>query len=146
MKNHNGFTLFELMIAIAVISILSAIAVPAYQGYMQKAALTDMLQTMSPYKTAVEICMLENGSLNACNSGQHGIGQSKITRYISSVSVTSGRIEITGSNALNGLKVILRPGLTEGSGDLDWQRRCEVVSNDSLFSACNSVFRFNDMD
>ena len=47
MTTQQGFTLIELMIVIAIIAILSAIGVPAYQGYLQKAALTDMLQTMA---------------------------------------------------------------------------------------------------
>lgn len=41
---------------IGIIAILSAIGVPAYQNYLRKAALTDMLQTFVPYRTAVELC------------------------------------------------------------------------------------------
>lgn len=59
-SNENGFTLMELMIVIAIISILSSVAIPAYQGYIQKAALTDVLQTLSPYRSGVELCRYEN--------------------------------------------------------------------------------------
>lgn len=41
--NQQGFSLIEIMVVIAIISILSAIAIPGYQGYMQKAAMTDVL-------------------------------------------------------------------------------------------------------
>lgn len=69
MEKQQGFTLVELMIVIAAIAILSAIAIPSYRGYLQKAAMMEMLQAMASYKTPVELCALESAGFSACNPG-----------------------------------------------------------------------------
>lgn len=146
MKKQAGFTLFELMIAIAIIAILSAIGLPAYQGYIQKAALTDMLQAMVPYKTAVELCALEKGALTQCNSDSNGIPGGKATRYVSQIAVTNGVISLTGQNALQGLSVALTPTLDNSLGGLRWYGNCSTAnSGDKIIPACNDIFRFDDM-
>jgi prepilin peptidase dependent protein D len=61
------------MVVIGIIAILSAIGIPAYQNYLRKAALTDMLQTFVPYRTAIELCALDHGGLTSCDAGSNGI-------------------------------------------------------------------------
>lgn len=141
--NQSGFTLFELMIAIVVIAILTAIGLPAYQGYVKKAAMTDMLQTMISYKTAVEICAIEQGNVANCNNGNYGIPLTKTTNYVMSISVIDGVIKLTGKGALSGLTTTLTPTLNLTHGNLDWARSCETTPLDAtLNQICEDIFKF----
>ena len=55
---QKGFTLIELMIVVAIIGILAAIAIPAYQNYIAKSQVTRVLAEVSPMKTAIETNLL----------------------------------------------------------------------------------------
>lgn len=58
----SGFSLLELMIAIAILSVLAAIAIPIYNGYILEGHLTGMRSTMSGMRTILEDYRLENGN------------------------------------------------------------------------------------
>ena len=63
--NQKGFTLIELMIVVAVIGVLSAIAIPQYQKYVAKAEVASALATLTGLKTNVEAATVENGTFPA---------------------------------------------------------------------------------
>ncbi|MGM3174540.1 prepilin peptidase-dependent pilin [Dickeya lacustris] len=141
---QHGFSLIELMVVIAIIAMLSALGIPAYQGYLQKAAMTDMLQTMASYKTAVDLCGLTNAGFGECNAGVQGIPAATSSRYVSAVTINSGVITLTGQSTLQGLRIVMTPVMDTPNGAPRWTRACQPdVTAESLRQACEDVFRFD---
>lgn len=143
MNRQRGFTLIELMVVIGIIAILSAIGVPAWQNYLRKAALTDMLQAFMPYRTAIELCALDRGGPQACNAGSNGVPSPTTTRYVSAIAISQGTVTLTGQESLAGLQVIMTPVWDNASGLTGWQRSCTIGSDSALLQACEDVFRFD---
>jgi type IV pilus assembly protein PilA len=85
MKNaQQGFTLIELMIVVAIIGILAAIAIPAYQDYTIRAKVSEAVLAASPGKTAVAEFYMSQGSMPTDNAAA-GFGQNIDTQYVNSV-------------------------------------------------------------
>lgn len=140
--NQQGFSLIEIMVVIAIISILSAIAIPGYQGYMQKAAITDVLQTVLPYKNNIEICAFNKGSLTGCNAGSENIPNDIKGKYIKTIDVKSGIINFIADKSLANLSVTLTPIIPTDSSPFQWQVACEHDSDSKLKALCENTFIF----
>ncbi len=68
-----GFSLLELLIAIAIIGILTTIALPSYQRYTRKAHYTEIVESTLPFKLGIEECFQNEGDLAPCQAGINGV-------------------------------------------------------------------------
>ncbi len=135
-KSQQGFTLIELMIVVAIIGILAAVAIPAYQDYTKRAHVSEGLGLASSVRTAVTEYNSSEGSLPTTNA-MAGVASSTLIKgnAVKSVAVgTGGAITITYNDKVtDDATVILTP--TVGAGGIEWT--CNTGTVDSKYRPAN---------
>ena len=117
---QRAFTLIELMIIIAIIGLLAALALPAYESYTKKAKFAEVISAAAPFKSAIAMAIQKNSP--ACRAGERiepteiragacGIPPAILTEagVVSSVTVEGGVITVTGTAEVDSKTYTLTP-------------------------------------
>ena len=135
-KVQKGFTLIELMIVVAIIGILAAIAIPAYQDYVIRSQVSEGLTLASSVKTSVAEYFADRGQWPATEAAL-GITQPPSGKYVSGITVANGTITITyghdANTAIQGAnnQMALKP-LVSSNLDVVWQCGDNVPTSTSV--------------
>ncbi|MDR6534740.1 pilin [Variovorax soli] len=136
---QKGFTLIELMIVVAIIGILAAVALPAYQDYTTRAKISEALVMGAPAKLAVAETTSSLGALGSVTASSTGYQFPGPTKYVSNITITdtTGIVTIT-STVPNATGDILLTPVAVGSntGQLKWTCSSSAISAKYLPSEC----------
>jgi len=123
MKKQQGFTLIELMIVVAIIGILAAIAIPAYQDYTIRAQVSEGLNLSGGAKAAVSEYTMDRGTFPSDNLVAGVAASGDISgKYVTQVAVLNGVITVTYGNDAHAIlstnTLALTP--TTNAGSVEW--------------------------
>jgi len=116
-KVQQGFTLIELMIVVAIIGILAAVALPAYNDYTKKAKFAEVMSIGEGFKTAVSVCYQETNTLTGCTAGSNGVPAvpAALPANIAALTVADGVVTVTGTAAAGGYTWVVTPSVDGGA-------------------------------
>jgi type IV pilus assembly protein PilA len=146
LNNQAGFTLIELMVVVAVIGVLAAVAIPAYQNNTQRARWATNLSGAAALQTAAARCLVEQGgAMDACDSladlgvtaGLDDNGALALPNGVATVAASSDgaslRVVLNGAANAGACTVVMAVTPTPGSPLLQW-----VITRDKTQPKCTA--------
>ena len=125
MTKQSGFTLIELMVVVAIVGVLSAIAIPQYQNYVARAQVAEGFSLLASGKMAVSEYYNENGSFPTDNA---------TARLGNAGALTVAFNTSTAHSKLQGKNFVLTP--KDNGGSISWNCGVGTVGVDYLPNSC----------
>ena len=137
---QGGFTLIELMIVVAIIGILAAIAIPAYQDYTIRAQVSEGLSLASGSKVSLSEFYQQHGRFPG-NNAAAGLAESASIQgnYVSSVGVSGDTVTVTYGNEVNALidtQTLTLAADTSNTGSIRWTCASSAIDAKFLPAEC----------
>lgn len=134
-----GFTLIELMIVVAIIGILAAIAISAYQNYVVKAKIASAMSSVQGLKIAIAMCIHDQGGVkDGCTSNTAGIPMFVATKEVASAQTTDGNIVLTLASSgiaseVDGKTITMTAAVNEAT--TSWINSTNITANSAAIDA-----------